>query len=63
MGASLKGKNVLVVHSVIRAGTAMKETMNLVAKAGGKVGGFVVALDGEEKMRGPREKEEGGRDR
>jgi len=59
VGASLKGKNVLVLDDVITAGTAMRETMKLVAKEGGKVVGFVVALDRVEKMPGPREKEEG----
>jgi orotate phosphoribosyltransferase len=55
----LKGKNVLVIDDVITAGTAMRETINLVANEGGKVVGFVVALDRAEKMPGPREKEEG----
>jgi len=54
----LKGKNVLVLDDVITAGTAMRETMKLVAKEGGKVVGFVVALDRAEKMPGPREEEE-----
>jgi orotate phosphoribosyltransferase len=53
----LKGKNVLVIDDVITAGTAMRETINLVAKEGGNVVGFVVALDRVEKMPGPREKE------
>jgi len=55
----LKGRNVLVLDDVITAGTAMRETINLVTKEGGKVVGFVVALDRVEKMPGPREKEEG----
>ncbi|MCJ1366421.1 orotate phosphoribosyltransferase [Acarospora aff. strigata] len=59
VGASLKGKNVLVLDDVITAGTAMRETIKLVAKEGGKVVGFVVALDRVEKMPGPREEEEG----
>jgi orotate phosphoribosyltransferase len=58
----LKGKNVLVIDDVITAGTAMRETINLVAKEGGIVVGFVVALDRVEKMPGPREKEEGVND-
>jgi orotate phosphoribosyltransferase len=53
----LKGKNVLVIDDVITAGTAMRETLKLVAKEGGKVVGFVVALDRVEKMPGPREQE------
>ena len=57
MGASLKGKNVLVLDDVITAGTAMRETINLVTKEGGKVVGFVVALDRIEKIPGPREQE------
>jgi orotate phosphoribosyltransferase len=57
VGASLKGKNVLVIDDVITAGTAMRETLDLVNKENGKVIGFVVALDRVEKMPGPREKD------
>jgi orotate phosphoribosyltransferase len=57
VGAPLKGKNVLVIDDVVTAGTAMRETLNLVAREGGKVVGFVVALDRMEKMTGPRERE------
>ncbi|KAI9044281.1 orotate phosphoribosyltransferase [Aspergillus affinis] len=57
VGAALKGKNVLVIDDVITAGTAMRETLDLVAKEGGKVVGFAVALDRLEKMPGPKEKE------
>lgn len=53
----MKGKNVLVIDDVITAGTAMRETINLVIKEGGKVVGFVVALDRIEKMPGPKEKD------
>ena len=59
VGALLKGKSVLVIDDVITAGTAMRETIQLVEKEGGKVVGFAVALDRVEKMPGPREKEEG----
>lgn len=55
VGASLKGKNVLVTDDVITAGTAMRETTKSVAKEGGKVVGFVVALDRIEKMSGSKE--------
>lgn len=55
----MKGKNVLVIDDVITAGTAMRETITLVTREGGKVVGFAVALDRQEKMPGPREKEEG----
>jgi orotate phosphoribosyltransferase len=48
VGAPLKGKNVLVIDDVVTAGTAIRETMKLVAAEGGKVVGFVVALDRQE---------------
>lgn len=57
MGSPLKGKNVLVIDDVITAGTAMRETLKLVDKEGGKVVGFVVALDRQEKMPGPKDVE------
>ena len=50
MGAGLKGKNVLIIDDVITAGTAMRETIKLVDEEGGKVVGFVVALDRGEFM-------------
>ncbi|KAI9761908.1 MAG: orotate phosphoribosyltransferase [Geoglossum simile] len=62
VGASLKGKNVLVIDDVITAGTAMRETIELVTKEGGRVVGFVVALDRAEKMPGPGEQEQGADD-
>lgn len=57
VGASLKGRKVLVIDDVITAGTAMRETINLVGKEGGRVVGFVVAVDRLEKIPGPREKD------
>ncbi|PGG99295.1 orotate phosphoribosyltransferase [Helicocarpus griseus UAMH5409] len=57
VGAPLKGKNVLVIDDVITAGTAMRETLKLVDKEGGKVVGFVVALDRQEKMPATKEDE------
>ncbi|RMJ28772.1 orotate phosphoribosyltransferase [Aspergillus sp. HF37] len=59
VGASLKDKNVLVIDDVITAGTAMRETLNLVAAEGGRVVGFAVALDRLEKMPSAAEKEGG----
>jgi orotate phosphoribosyltransferase len=47
---SLKGKNVLVIYNIIIVGTAIREIIKLVAKEGGKLVGFVVALDQVEKI-------------
>ncbi|OOF89889.1 hypothetical protein ASPCADRAFT_410544, partial [Aspergillus carbonarius ITEM 5010] len=55
VGAALKDKTVLVIDDVITAGTAMRETLNLVAQQGGRVVGFTVALDRLEKMPGPKD--------
>lgn len=59
VGASLRGKNVLVIDDVVTAGTAMRETIELVAREGGEVVGFVVALDRKERMPSTGEKEGG----
>ncbi|KAL8850523.1 MAG: hypothetical protein Q9221_004571 [Calogaya cf. arnoldii] len=50
VGGSLQGSNVLVIDDVITAGTAMRETIEIVQREGGKVVGFVVAVDRMEKM-------------
>ncbi|KAL8726771.1 MAG: hypothetical protein Q9166_006510 [cf. Caloplaca sp. 2 TL-2023] len=50
VGAALKDTNVLVIDDVITAGTAMRETIEIVKREGGKVVGFVVAVDRMEKM-------------
>lgn len=58
VGAPLKGKTILVIDDVITAGTAMRETLQLVDKEGGKVMGFIVALDRQEKMPGLKDGED-----
>ncbi|EEH19038.1 orotate phosphoribosyltransferase [Paracoccidioides brasiliensis Pb03] len=63
VGAPLKGKNVLVIDDVITAGTAMRETLKLVDMEGGKVVGFVVALNRQEKMPGSKDGEDDGEPR
>ena len=50
VGAALRNRHVLVIDDVITAGTAMRETIETVKKEGGKVVGFVVAVDRMEKM-------------
>ena len=62
VGSPLANKNVLVIDDVITAGTAMRETLDLVAKEGGKVVGFVVAVDRQEKMPGAQGRQKGVND-
>ena len=48
VGASLDGKNVLILDDVITAGTAIKEVTAVIREAGGTPVGVLVALDREE---------------
>ncbi|KAJ1819545.1 orotate phosphoribosyltransferase [Coemansia sp. RSA 2598] len=50
VGAPLKG-NVLVVDDVITAGTAIRESMEIIGSEGAKLAGVVVAIDRQEKGR------------
>ncbi|TFB03358.1 Orotate phosphoribosyltransferase [Trichoderma ghanense] len=50
VGASLKGKKVLIVDDVITAGTAKRDAIEKITKEGGIVAGIVVALDRMEKL-------------
>ncbi|KAL8711819.1 MAG: hypothetical protein Q9220_003763 [cf. Caloplaca sp. 1 TL-2023] len=50
VGAALKDAKVLVIDDVITAGTAMRETIEIVKQEGGSVVAFVVAVDRMEKM-------------
>jgi len=45
---NVDGKRVLVIDDVLTAGTALKNSINLVKKAGGEVVAAVIALDREE---------------
>ena len=49
VGADLNGKSVWVVDDVMTAGTAMREVITLLGKAGASVAGIIVALDRKEK--------------
>lgn len=51
VGAKLAGK-VLIIDDVITAGTAIREVMGLIEKAGAEATGVVVALDRQEKGKG-----------
>ncbi|HZH42862.1 MAG TPA: orotate phosphoribosyltransferase [Lysobacter sp.] len=48
IGAPLAGRRVLIVDDVITAGTAIRESLALIADAGGQAAGIVIALDREE---------------
>lgn len=50
IGASLKGKRVLIIDDVITAGTAINEAVEIIKREGGNLVGVVVALDRMEKM-------------
>jgi len=52
VGATLKGKRVLIVDDVITAGTAIREAHKIVEGEGGKTVGLLVALDREERGQG-----------
>lgn len=50
IGAALAGKRVLIVDDVITAGTAIRESLTLIAAAGGTPAGIVIALDRQERV-------------
>ena len=51
MGASLKGKRVVIIDDVITAGTAMREAIGIISAQGGILVGVVVAVDRMERVR------------
>jgi orotate phosphoribosyltransferase len=53
VGAPLQG-NVLIVDDVITAGTAIRESMDLIKNAGAKPAGVLIALDRQERGTGER---------
>ena len=50
IGAGLSGRNVLIVDDVMTAGTAIRESFSIIAEAGGKAAGIVIALDRQERV-------------
>lgn len=54
VGAELQGKKVLLIDDVITAGTAIREVLPLIEKAGAQVAGVVIALDRQERGQGER---------
>lgn len=53
IGAPLEGR-VLIVDDVVTAGTAVRESVNLIKAAGAKPAGVVLALDRQERGIGPQ---------
>jgi len=51
VGAPLRGR-ILIIDDVITAGTAIRESMQIIDAAGAKPAGVVIALDRQEKGRG-----------
>ncbi len=49
IGAPLKGKKIIMIDDVITAGTAYRETKQLIAKEGGILSGVIIALNRQEK--------------
>lgn len=49
VGAKLEGKRILIIDDVITAGTAIRESHNMLLAAGAKPVGVVIALDRAEK--------------
>ncbi|MGY0617788.1 orotate phosphoribosyltransferase [Lysobacter sp. A378] len=48
IGASMEGRRVLVIDDVITAGTAIREALGIIDRAGGTTAGIVIALDRQE---------------
>ncbi|GAB4296755.1 MAG: orotate phosphoribosyltransferase [Thiohalomonadaceae bacterium] len=51
VGAPLKGR-ILIIDDVITAGTAIRESMAIIDKAGAQAAGVVIALDRQERGKG-----------
>jgi orotate phosphoribosyltransferase len=49
IGASLKDRRVLIVDDVITAGTAIRESIEIIRHAGGQACGVLIALDRQER--------------
>jgi orotate phosphoribosyltransferase len=51
VGAALEG-DILIIDDVITAGTAIRESMDMISAAGAKPAGVIIALDRQEKGTG-----------
>jgi orotate phosphoribosyltransferase len=55
VGASLKGKKIVIVDDVITAGTAIREAIDIIKREGGELVGIIVAFDRQEKTPTPND--------
>ena len=62
VGESLKGKRVVVIDDVMTAGTAIRESIDIIKAQGGTLVGIIVAVNRQEKMPSQSEKEGKGDD-
>jgi orotate phosphoribosyltransferase len=53
VGAGLTGR-VLIIDDVITAGTAIRESVEIIGQAGAQLAGVVIALDRQERGQGPQ---------
>ena len=53
IGAPVQGRRVRIVDDVITAGTAIREAAGQIRQAGGQPAGVLIALDRQERGRGP----------
>ena len=49
VGASMQGKQVIVIDDVMTAGTAVRESVDIITKAGGTLAGVVIAMNRQER--------------
>ncbi len=54
VGHPLSGKRVLIIDDVITAGTAIRESLEVIRAQGGEPAGVVIALDRQERGKGER---------
>lgn len=52
VGAAVAGKRVWIIDDVITAGTAIREVVDILTKAGAMIAGVIVALDRQERGQG-----------
>lgn len=62
VGESLKGKKVVIIDDVMTAGTAIRESIDVIREQGGELVGIIVAVNRQEKMPTQSEKEGRGDD-